>query len=263
MAKSSYELTNLVQKLKSALAYNPDTGEFIWRTRLNAYYVSAGKGAVAGTSVLDRDGGTHINISFEGKLYRAHRLAYLFMKGKWPSGDIDHKDGVRTHNWWTNLRPASRGQNNANRHKLMPNNVSGKTGISWVARLNKWLARINVDGKVIHLGIFDKDKLQDAVKVRRAAELKYWGAYAPDSDTFKMPSLRGLKNAKPKPHLSPRNKSGKTGVFWDTRERAWSARITVKGRQIHLGFFPKDKLQDAVAARRKAEKKYLGKYLPT
>jgi len=262
MAKSSRELSDLVRRLKDALDYNPETGEFIWRIRRSSYAGKLKIGSVAGTPVLDTDGGTHINIGFEGKVYRAHRLAYLFMKGKWPEADIDHEDGVRTHNWWTNLRPASRGQNNANRHRLMPNNVSGKTGVSWVARLNRWLSRINVDSKVVHLGVFAKDKLQDAVNARRAAELKYWGTYAPDGDTFKMPSLRGLKDGRIKPHISPRNKSGKTGVTWVAREAAWQSKITVKGRQIHLGFFAKDKIQDAIKARRKAEKKYLGKLLP-
>lgn len=50
------------------------------------------------------------------------------------------------------------------------------------------------------------------------------------------------------------NKSGVTGVNWYESRRKWRATITANGRTIHLGYF--EKFEDAVAARRAAEKKY-------
>ena len=230
-----------------------------------AYGGGVWPGDIAGT-VLDKDGGSHINIGIDGKTYRAHRLAWLFTKGEWPKGDIDHKDGVRTHNWWKNLRPATRGQNNINRHKTTAANTSGKTGVSWVKERNQWTARISVDCKIIHLGMFERDKLDDAITVRRAAELKYYGEYAPSESVIKPLSAKeskALVNAKQPPKIDVRNISGKTGVAWTTRHNQWQSKIVVKGRQIHLGFFAKDKLVDAIKARKAGELKYLGHYLKT
>ena len=48
------------------------------------------------------------------------------------------------------------------------------------------------------------------------------------------------------------NKSGVTGVSWNKARQKYVARITKNGKHIHLGFF--SELEDAIAARQKAEK---------
>ena len=53
------------------------------------------------------------------------------------------------------------------------------------------------------------------------------------------------------------NSSGVVGVSWDKRTKKWQARIGVNGGRIELGRF-KD-LNDAILARKEAEKKYLNK----
>lgn len=116
-----------------------------------------------------------------GKMYYAHRLAWLFMKGEWPPDglDIDHEDGVRANNKWKNLRLATNGQNNWNTRKLYKSNTSGKRGVSWETFRQAWIARVTVDGHQINLGVFPKNKLKDAIAARKAGELKYFGEYAP------------------------------------------------------------------------------------
>lgn len=52
--------------------------------------------------------------------------------------------------------------------------------------------------------------------------------------------------------------SGKTGVYWYTREKRWSAEIGINGKRIRLGFFV-DK-DEAIKARKAAEQKYYGNY---
>lgn len=47
-------------------------------------------------------------------------------------------------------------------------------GVIFLTKKNKWRVRIKVDGKIIHIGYFDKDKYEDAVKARDEAEKKYW-----------------------------------------------------------------------------------------
>jgi hypothetical protein len=265
MAKSVSKLLSAeLARLKNALDYNQKTGEFIWRIRRNSYGGKIKIGSVAGTPALDRDGGTHISIGVYGKHYRAHRLVWFFMTGKWPEGDVDHKDGIRTHNWWKNLRPATRGQNNANRRKITSSNVSGKTGVSWVKERNQWMSRITVDHAIMHLGMFERDELDKAIAVRRAAELKYQGQYATEEISVRaLPKseLKALPDAKLAPKLNTRNKSGKTGVAWLGREQKWRSSIKVEDRTFQLGVFPKDDLAGAIKARRAGELKHLGKYL--
>jgi len=56
--------------------------------------------------------------------------------------------------------------------RLQANNTSGVKGVSWTEVLNKYTARIGVDGKEKHIGVFTT--LLAAKKARKAAEIKYW-----------------------------------------------------------------------------------------
>ena len=66
--------------------------------------------------------------------------------------------------------------------------------------------------------------------------------------------LNNMKNVKKR----NTNKSGITGVNWNKRRNKWEARITVNGKEIHLGF--KDKKEDAAQLRKNAEEKYFGEF---
>lgn len=55
------------------------------------------------------------------------------------------------------------------------------------------------------------------------------------------------------------NTSGVPGVEWAASKRRWRASICFKGRRRYLGSF--EKLEDAAAARRRAEAELFGKYL--
>jgi hypothetical protein len=54
--------------------------------------------------------------------------------------------------------------------------------------------------------------------------------------------------------LPSNNKTGVIGVHWDTGEQLYRAKIVVAGRWINLGRYAK--LEDAVAARKEAERVY-------
>ena len=62
---------------------------------------------------------------------------------------------------------------------LSSNNTSGVTGVSWVKSRQKWRVRINVLKKEINLGLFSN--FEDAVKVRKMAEEKYFGEFSYDN----------------------------------------------------------------------------------
>lgn len=131
------------EKLKEVISYDPETGIFTWKHR-------KARGGLAGH--LDSNG--YLTIRVDWILYGAHRLAWLYMTGSWPSGDIDHKDGDSANNRWANLRDATVSQNMAN-SKLSRGNTSGVKGVHWDKDNRKWRARIKVKYKSIHLGEFD------------------------------------------------------------------------------------------------------------
>ena len=117
----------------------------------------------------------HIIIGINGIEYRAHRLAWFYVKGYWPKKEIDHKNRKPSDNRFSNLRKASHAQNIRNRSKAK-NNTTGFVGVYWIKRIQKWKAQITLKRKSIHLGIFDN--IKEAIKVRRLAAVKYHGEFA-------------------------------------------------------------------------------------
>ena len=112
----------------------------------------------------------YIRMKVGGKLYLAHRLAFLYMTGKWPEDQVDHINHIRDDNRWCNLREVSHQENHKNQSKPK-SNTSGVTGVCWCKRYKKWKAQIKVEGKVKNLGSFTSK--EDATKARKEAEIKY------------------------------------------------------------------------------------------
>lgn len=154
--------------LKHVLDYSEETGVFKWKTRIsNRIQI----GDIAGN--LDKDG--YIQIRIHGVIYRAHRLVWLYLYGRWPKDQIDHINMIRKDNRISNLREASRTQNFMNKTKLK-NNTSGFKGVFWNTQKNKWSAKIIVNKKQIHLGSFLNS--EDASAAYKIAAIKYHGEFA-------------------------------------------------------------------------------------
>ena len=150
-------------RLKELLNYNPDTGVFVWKVDRKA--VKAGD--VAGK----RHHSGYWNLFVDGKWLMAHRAAWLYVHGVWPDGDIDHINRIRDDNRLCNLRTANRAENCQNQ-PTSRNNRSGVTGVLWHKAAKKWVAQINIDRKLRHLGVFETKEL--AVEARKAAELAHY-----------------------------------------------------------------------------------------
>lgn len=133
-----------LDRLKSLYDYNPQTGEFVATTKRRQW----GAGRVAGSR------SKYTMISVDGKKYRAHRLAWLYINGEWPDGQIDHMNGDKHDNRFANLRVATPAQNSQNILRPRSDCASGFKGVSWRERNQKWHATIRVDGKSKHLGYF-------------------------------------------------------------------------------------------------------------
>lgn len=112
----------------------------------------------------------YLHVKLHGKKYMAHRLAWLLHTGSRPSQQLDHINGVRDDNRIDNLRECTPAENQQNLTKYK-NNSSGVQGVCWHKRDEKWMARINVDGKCINLGYFNT--VEEATAARAAAKQKY------------------------------------------------------------------------------------------
>jgi hypothetical protein len=139
------ELTQV--RLLEVLHYDPETGIFTRK-------ISLAYNAAVGDPVGHISGDGYLHASIDGKKYKLHRLAWLYMMGEWPPEQLDHKNMWRTDNRWDNLREATNAENNRNRG-AQSNNRSGLKGASWVAKAGRWQARIVVNGQRKYLGLFD------------------------------------------------------------------------------------------------------------
>lgn len=153
-------------RLQQMLRYYPDTGEFYWLD-------SASNRAPAGS----RAGSIHLKtgywtIGIDGIRYGAHRLAWLYMIGRWPDPEVDHKDTNRTNNRWTNLREATRTNNNGNRKQTRPT----LKGAYWDARRQKWYSKIKCHHRSEWLGCFSTELA--AHEAYCLAAHRHFGEYA-------------------------------------------------------------------------------------
>ena len=92
-----------------------------------------------------------------------------------PDPEVDHINGKGCDNRRENLRAATRSQNNANQRKNS-NNTSGFKGVHWRQDRSKWRARIEVNGKHLHLGLYDA--ATDAARAYDQAALQHFGQFA-------------------------------------------------------------------------------------
>lgn len=136
-------------RLKELFDYDPETGAF---TRLKCKR-SDRVGQVAGH--INKKG--YVVISVDNRLHYAHRLAWVYIHGMWPTDQIDHRDTNKANNRLDNLREANDSTNQQNRRTAKRNTASGLLG-AYQSRAG-WSSRIRVDGKTTYLGTFTSAEL--------------------------------------------------------------------------------------------------------
>ena len=158
MSKRAKELPP-VELLQQLLAYDKESGDFLWRHREVKHFNDTEKqtkehnqavwnsryaGKVAGS--VSSEGYRVIRLF--GKLYKAHRLAYLMATGVDPLGmQIDHINQNKVDNSFSNLRLATATDNNRN-HGMQTNNTSGTMGIyAYPHKPDCLVGAVKVNGK--------------------------------------------------------------------------------------------------------------------
>lgn len=135
------------QHIKEKFDYSPETGLF--RRKFSCPHGPIG--SVAGRKNKARG---HVQIKINGKMHYAHRLAWLYMTGSWPSGEVDHKNRVSDDNRWKNLREATKSQNLQNQGRGHAGSSSKLLGVYRHKVNDRWCAQITIDGKQKYLGSF-------------------------------------------------------------------------------------------------------------
>lgn len=138
------------KKLMSCSYFNAERGQFI-RTK------ARGQGKLGPMGWDNGHGYTVISLSCSQQAIRVlqSHLVLLWFIGRLPGTheQMDHISGNRADDRPDNLRLVSNTTNSRNR-EMQSNNTSGVTGVLWYARDGNWQSRIQVDGKMIHLGYF-------------------------------------------------------------------------------------------------------------
>lgn len=154
------------------VAYDAGTGIFTWKKsppsrRKHVVGTRADKPENCGTKIYHY-------VYFGGKKWRAHRLAWFLTYGEFPDF-IDHIDEDGTNNRLSNLRQATKAQNNHNTSSRKLGSTQLR-GVTEDIHRRKFQARISVNNKTIHLGRFNTaDEAHEAYKT---AAIKYFGEFA-------------------------------------------------------------------------------------
>ena len=123
-------------RLLESLKYDPETGEF--SKRVGAEHKRTG----------------YRYVMVDNVTYPEHRLAWFYMTGEWPSHDIDHINGQKSDNRFSNLRDVPETLNAQNERRVRGNNKSGYMGVFFRKERGKWEAKIRINGKTKRLGSF-------------------------------------------------------------------------------------------------------------
>lgn len=155
------ELTHA--RILELMNYNPETGLF---SRLGVGRRSnknGGVGAIYGKG--------YIGIRVDAKRYLAHRLAWFYVHGQWPSSDLDHINLNKADNRIANLRLSTRQLNSAN---TAPRGKSGFKGVIFFK--GRWRAQITINKKFHSLGLYATP--EEAHEVYKVAAEKAFGSFS-------------------------------------------------------------------------------------
>lgn len=146
--------------LRERLHYDPETGIFTWKIirSLRSVGKEAGNHSAAGYRFIWLK---------EGQ-FQTHRLAWFYVYGEWPDGEIDHINYVRDDNRIANLRVATPRQNLAHRPATGGRKLKG---ITRHPDQKRWIAQIRDGGKNVNLGSFATAEEAHAVYVARSIQV--------------------------------------------------------------------------------------------
>jgi len=175
--------TYTAEYVLSVLDYTADSGKFIWKNRPKYHFKNARSHSVWNKRYAGKEAGClqktgYIAMSLDNVKVYAHRIVFLLENGEWPENQVDHINGNRSDNRRSNLRLATRNQNQHNRSARLDNKL-GIKGVCKHKQCNRYQAKIWVNSKCIHLGLFETQ--EEAKEAYRVAALKYHIGYTKET----------------------------------------------------------------------------------
>ena len=170
LAPTSRKPPLTVERLRELLDYDPETGVFRWSDRCNRRGVRKGHRAGRAEKPSGR-----IVICIDYRNYPASRLAWLYVRGEWPNGLVDHKNRNPDDDRFSNLRDVDYFQSGWNR-RAHKRNTSGFKGVTFKKQIGKWGADIVFRHKRYFLGYFALR--EDAATAYRVAAERLCGEFA-------------------------------------------------------------------------------------
>lgn len=142
------ELT--AERLRELTHYDQETGVFT--RRIAGAGRSGAKRYPVGSVVGSKTAPGYLETKVDDVRCLLHRLAVLYVTGRWPCNQVDHINGQRSDNRWANLREVDNTTNIENRWRPNKNNRSGFLGVHF--EKGKWIAQVTVMRKSIVIGRF-------------------------------------------------------------------------------------------------------------
>lgn len=176
MAKRDLPSPELLRQL---LRYEPETGRLFWKPRTSDQFASGKHPAAhtcakwnsrhAGKAAFTADNGKGYLVgNVGGRSMLAHRVAFTIHTGSWPEHEVDHINGVRSDNRFSNLRGATSSENKMNR-PVNATSSTGYKGVGFDKRSGTFTATIKRNGKKRHLGTFPTAEMARDCYLRAAA----------------------------------------------------------------------------------------------
>jgi hypothetical protein len=156
------------ERLIELVLYNPIDGSFVWRYSRGGHIK---QGEPAGFPHYSG----YITLKLDGKMYQAHRLAWLWVYGRWPKEEIDHENLNRADNKINNLREATHSQNQHNT-SAYKNNSTGMKGVTYLKQNKKWMAQIQRNKQNYYLGVYNTP--EEAHVAYKTAAKEFFGEFA-------------------------------------------------------------------------------------
>lgn len=150
-----------LEELEKLFVYDPDKGLFTNKTT-RTHSIKGNRADFA-----NGIGNGYRRLNVKGERYLAHRVAWLLATGKDPSDQqVDHVDRVRNHNWISNLRLATHGQNQVN-----------TVSKGWYKQGSSFIAQIKIDGNRIYLGSYKTS--EEAFAAFQKKHIEVYGEFSP------------------------------------------------------------------------------------
>lgn len=119
----------------------------------------------AGSAVGCPDRHGHLRVGIAYRNYFVHRIAWLMTYGGWPSGEVDHINGIPDDNRIVNLRDVSHRTNTENRRRAQSDNSTGVLGVCWDRVSGKFRATIQTGNRYVTIGRFNTQEEAHAAYV--------------------------------------------------------------------------------------------------